>query len=58
MNDYIQLINLLLSTLAFMLIAQWYIIPVLDRITKRKHFNGIIFLILLRPTNEQGTGEA
>ncbi|MBO9999102.1 MAG: hypothetical protein J7641_08870 [Cyanobacteria bacterium SID2] len=32
MNDYIQLINLLLSTLAFVLIAQWYILPAIDRV--------------------------
>ncbi len=49
MNDYIQLINLLLSTLAFALIAQWYVIPAL-LVT---HY--IIFLILLRPTNKQDT---
>ncbi len=29
MNDYIQPLNLFLSTLTFWLIAQWYLIPAL-----------------------------
>ncbi len=44
MNDYIQLINLLLSTLAFMLIAQWYVIPLLSRITREEALQPLLLL--------------
>ncbi|MDJ0735176.1 MAG: hypothetical protein QNJ47_14120 [Nostocaceae cyanobacterium] len=44
MNDYIQLINLLLSTLAFMLIAQWYVIPSLNRITTEEALQPLLLL--------------
>ncbi len=44
MNDYIQPVNLFLSTLAFMLIAQWYIIPVLDHITREEALQPLLLL--------------
>ena len=44
MNDYIQLINLLLSTLAFALIAQWYVIPALNRLTREEALQPLLLL--------------
>jgi len=44
MSDYVQPINLFLSTLAFMLIAQWYIIPTLNRMTREEALQPLLLL--------------
>ena len=44
MSDYIQPINLLLSTLTFMLIAQWYVIPALNRMTREEALQPLLLL--------------
>ncbi len=44
MSDYVQPINLFLSTLAFMLIAQWYVIPALARMTKEEALQPLLLL--------------
>ena len=44
MSDYIQPINLSLSTLAFMLIAHWYIIPALNRMTRNEALQPLLLL--------------
>ena len=43
-NDYIQPINLFFSTLAFMLIAQWYVIPALNRMSKKDALQPLLLL--------------
>lgn len=44
MSDYIQPVNLFLSTLAFMLIAQWYVIPALKRMTREEALQPLLLL--------------
>lgn len=44
MSNYIQLVNLLLSTLSFALIAQWYVIPALNRMTREKALQPLLLL--------------
>ena len=44
MSNYIQPVNLFLSTLSFMLIAQWYVIPVLNRMTKKEALQPLLLL--------------
>ena len=44
MNDNIQLINLLLSTLAFALIAQWYILPAIARLKREDALQPFLLL--------------
>ena len=44
MSDYIQPVNLFLSTLAFMLIAQWYVIPALNRMTRYEALQPLLLL--------------
>ena len=44
MSDYIQPVNLFLSTLAFMLIAQWYVIPTLTGMTREKALQPLLLL--------------
>ena len=69
MSDYVQPINLFLSTLAFMLIAQWYVIPVLNRMKREESLQpllllhsfrhiGLMFLAVGAVKNELPTGFA
>ncbi len=44
MSNYIQPINLFLSTLSFMLIAQWYVIPALKRMTREEALQPLLLL--------------
>ena len=44
MSDYVQPINLFLSTLAFMLIAQWYVIPALNRMNQKDALQPLLLL--------------
>ncbi|MDJ0650544.1 MAG: hypothetical protein QNJ60_17770 [Xenococcaceae cyanobacterium MO_188.B19] len=44
MSDYIQPINLFLSTLSFMLIAQWYVIPALKGMTREEALQPLLLL--------------
>lgn len=44
MSDYIQPTNLFLSTLAFMLIAQWYVIPALKRMPRAEALQPLLLL--------------
>ena len=44
MSDYIQPINLFLSTVTFFLIAQWYVIPVLKRMKKGEALQPLLLL--------------
>ena len=44
MSDYVQPINLFLSTLAFMLIAHWYVIPALNRMTREEALQPLLLL--------------
>lgn len=44
MSDYIQPVNLFLSTLSFILIAQWYIIPALKGMTKEEALQPLLLL--------------
>ena len=44
MNDYVQPINLFLSTLAFSLIAKWYIIPALNKMQKEEALQPLLLL--------------
>ena len=44
MSDYVQPINLFLSTLAFMLIAHWYVIPALNRMTREAALQPLLLL--------------
>lgn len=44
MSNYIQPVNLFLSTLSFMLIAQWYVIPTLNRMTKKEALQPLLLL--------------
>ena len=44
MNDYIQLVNLVLSTFAFVLIAQWYIMPAIAHINREEALQPFLLL--------------
>ena len=44
MSDYVQPINLFLSTFAFMLIAQWYVIPALKEMTREEALQPLLLL--------------
>ena len=44
MSDYIQPINLFLSTVTFLLVAQWYVIPVLNRMSIQDALQPLLLL--------------